>query len=222
MFLPNDVIQYPSARRLLRVLCVERERGIVHVFELGKPHSLPQSIPVHVLTDDVHDGRARLLLQDPCAAPAAPPVLPQKHREVQARAWKIVSSLQAQSPALYDPRKRPALMASCAAEHGVSPASVLRWLRRFWERGQCIDALLPDYANSGARGRTRKANDGVKRGRPCKSDGHIGLNVDEATRAIFRIAVARYLAAHSPTARTMGQTYLTALRLDRGEAIYTE
>jgi hypothetical protein len=199
MFLPNDVIQYTAPRRLLRVLCIERERGIVHVFELGKPYSLPQSVPVHVLTDDVHGGRARLLLQDPCAPPAAPPVLPPKHREVQARAWKIVSSLQAHSPALYDARKRPAMMAACAAEHGVSRASVLRWLRRFWERGQCIDALLPDYANSGARGRTRHANSGVKRGRPRKADGQTGLNVDDATRAIFRMAIARYLAAHPGT-----------------------
>jgi hypothetical protein len=148
------------------------------------------------LAGDVHDGHARLLLQDPCAAPAAPPVLPQKHRDLQARAWKVVSSLQSQSPALYDPRKRPAMVASCAAEHGVSRASVLRWLRRFWERGQCIDALLPDYANSGAPGKTRSANSGVKRGRPRKSDGNAGLNVDDATRAIFRVAAARYLAAH--------------------------
>lgn len=36
------------------------------------------------------------------------------------------------------------------------------------------------------------------------------------------IAVARYLAAHSPTARAMGQTYRTALRLHRGEALFAE
>jgi nitrite reductase/ring-hydroxylating ferredoxin subunit len=39
---------------------------------------------------------------------------------------------------------------------------------------------------------------------------------------IILVAVARYLAAHSPTARAMGQTYQIALRLNRGEALYTE
>lgn len=34
------------------------------------------------------------------------------------------------------------------------------------------------------------------------------------------IAAARYLAAHSPTARSMNQTYDIALRLHRGEALY--
>jgi len=39
---------------------------------------------------------------------------------------------------------------------------------------------------------------------------------------IVLIAVARYLAAHSPTARATGQTYVTALRLHKGESLYSE
>lgn len=34
------------------------------------------------------------------------------------------------------------------------------------------------------------------------------------------VAAARYLAAHAPTSRSMGQTYQIALRLNRGEALY--
>ena len=36
------------------------------------------------------------------------------------------------------------------------------------------------------------------------------------------IAVARFLAAHAPTARAVGQTYQIALRLHRGEELYGE
>jgi len=36
------------------------------------------------------------------------------------------------------------------------------------------------------------------------------------------IGMARYLAAHAPTPRAVGQTYHIALRLDRGEALYQE
>ncbi|MCW3053053.1 MAG: Ferredoxin subunit of nitrite reductase and ring-hydroxylating dioxygenase, partial [Chthonomonadales bacterium] len=39
---------------------------------------------------------------------------------------------------------------------------------------------------------------------------------------VVLLAVARYLAAHSPTSRASGQTYQTALRLQRGEALYSE
>jgi hypothetical protein len=34
------------------------------------------------------------------------------------------------------------------------------------------------------------------------------------------VAVARYLAAHAPTSRSMLQTARTALRLHRGEELY--
>jgi hypothetical protein len=36
------------------------------------------------------------------------------------------------------------------------------------------------------------------------------------------IAAARYLAAHSPTARSANQTYQIALRLNRGEKVFEE
>ena len=43
----------------------------------------------------------------------------------------------------------------------------------------------------------------------------------EAGRHVL-VAVARFLAAHSPTPRATGQTYQIALRLHRGEEIYRE
>lgn len=45
-------------------------------------------------------------------------------------------------------------------------------------------------------------------------------DADPAAASRVLVAVARYLAAHAPTSRAMGQTARTALRLHRGEAIY--
>jgi len=196
MFLPNDVIRYAAPLRTIRVLWIDRQRALAYTFELGLAHSQPRALPLAALVEDVQQQRARLLAHDPFAAPPAPPLLPQKYRELQARAWVIVSALQAQAPALYQPRERARMVAHCAGEHGVSRPSVLRYLRRFWERGQTIEALLPDYGNSGARGKTRGASAGVKRGRPRKSGEHPGLNADADMRATFRAAVARYVATH--------------------------
>jgi hypothetical protein len=197
MFLPNDVIQYAAPLRTIRVLWIDRERALAYTFELGLPHSQPRAVPLQALADDVLGQRARLLLEDPYAAPPPPPMLPQKYRDLQAKAWDIVAGLHGQVPALYQPRERAAMVARCAEQHGVSRPSVLRYLRRFWERGQTKAALLPDYGNSGARGKTRGASEGVKRGRPRKSGDHPGLNIDAGTRATFRAAVARYRATHA-------------------------
>lgn len=201
MFLPNDVIQYAGPVRSIRVLWIDHERALAYTFELGLPHSQPRTIALAALVDDVHTQRARLLQHDPFAAPPEPAALPQKYRALQAKAWDIVSSLHAQAPALYHPRERAVMVALCAQVHGVSRPSVLRYLRRFWERGQTIAALVPDYGNSGARGKTRGVSEGVKRGRPRKAGDHPGLNIDTATRATFRSAVARYAAMHPTFSR---------------------
>jgi hypothetical protein len=44
---------------------------------------------------------------------------------------------------------------------------------------------------------------------------------EEAANHVL-IAAARYLAAHSPTARSANQTYQIALRLNRGEKVFEE
>ncbi|WP_036168600.1 hypothetical protein [Massilia sp. 9096] len=201
MFLPNDVIQYTAPVRTLRILWIDRERALAATFELGRRNGQPHTMALQVLADDVLGRRARLLLHDPYAAPPAPPDLPPKHLALRDKAWDIVACLQAEGPALYQARARAALVARCAEAHGVSRPSVLRYLRRYWERGQVIDALLPDYGNSGARGKTRGASAGVKRGRPRKPGQPAGLNIDAATRAVFSTAVARYRASHGDFSR---------------------
>jgi hypothetical protein len=196
MFLPNDVIHYLAPRRLLRILWIDRERGIAWSFELGKAHALPQPCPLKRLADDVLGQQARLLQDDPYApAPVSVPP-PPSHLVLQQKAWAIVSYLLPGVPALYDRRARAPMIADCAVRFSVSRASVLRYLRRYWERGQTMDALLPDYANSGAAGKTRAATVGVKRGRPRMAGAPAGLNVDAAIRATFSAAVARYCALH--------------------------
>jgi hypothetical protein len=201
MFLPNDVIQYTAPVRTLRILWIDRERARVTTFELGVRHGQPRTVALQALADDVLGQRARLLLHDPYAAPPAPAELPPRQRAMRDKAWEIVASLQAEAPALYQARARAVLIARCAEAHGVSRPSVLRYLRRFWERGQVIEALLPDYGNSGAPGKTRGASAGVKRGRPRKPGQHPGLNIDAATRNTFRAAVARYQASHPDFSR---------------------
>lgn len=201
MFLPNDVLQYVMPPRAVRVLWIDRQRALACTFDLARGHGRPRLVALPALAEDVLAQRARLLQQDPYAAPPPPPRLPRKHREMQEKAWAIVAGLQARAPALYEPRERAALVAAAAEQHGVSRATVLRYLRRYWERGQTPDALLPDYGNSGARGKTRGASDGIKRGRPRKAGQPPGLNIDAATRATFRAAVARYGAIHTVFSR---------------------
>jgi hypothetical protein len=202
MLLKNDLLHYPHPRpRTLRILWIDSAQAIAYTYELNARSAHPQVASLKSLVADVTQRRAQLLLVDPYMVQADPATLPASHRLLQERAWRIVSDLTADQPAIYQPHARGRMVAHYSALHGVSYPSVYRYLRRYWERGQNPNALLPDYKNSGARGKTRSASDSIKRGRPRKQAGHPGMNADHDVRRTFRVAVARYAAAHADFSR---------------------
>lgn len=200
--LRNDLLDYALPHpHTVRILWIDSTRTSAYTFELHASRASPQAATMQALQDDVRAGRARLRPADPCAADADAAGAPPRHIGLRDRAFAIVSGLTAHEPAIYQRYARGQLVTSFSEMHGVSYPSVYRYLRRYWERGQTINALLPDYSNSGAPGKTRRANAGVKRGRPRKSGTHPGLNADPAIRGTFRTAVARYAATHAAFSR---------------------
>lgn len=204
MLLPNDLLDYAGSRpHTIRILWIDGGAGLAYTYELDMADALPRAALLADLVGDVRGGRARLLADDPwrVATNAADALkLPPKYLALRDQAWAVVADLVRAAPAVFDARSRGPLVAACAAAYGVSHPTIYRYLRRYWERGQHPDALLPDYANSGAPGKTRAANADVKRGRPSKS-GAPGLNADAAMRATIRAAVLRYAAMHTVFSR---------------------
>jgi hypothetical protein len=202
MLLKNDLLHYTAPRpRTVRILWIDSAKTIAYTYELSARSAHPQLVALTSLMRDIQHKRAQLLLVDPFLVEADPATLPPSHLQLQARAWKVVSALAPHEPAIYQPAARGRMVAACSEAHGVSYPSVYRYLRRYWERGQNQNALLPDYKNSGAPGKTRGASADIKRGRPRKDGAHPGMNADTEVRATFRAAVARYAATHTAFSR---------------------
>ena len=101
-------------------------------------------------------------------------------------------------------------------EQQVNPAGALVW--RYLERGYAPAGLL------GALGHVLLREDGEFHSYQCLEAGLALYKELRETRPAAAervlVAVARYLAAHAPTSRSMLQTARTALRLHRGEELY--
>ncbi|KZK82601.1 Transposon Tn7 transposition protein TnsB [Pseudovibrio sp. Ad13] len=95
-------------------------------------------------------------------------------------------------PDFYDPESRGAAINTILTSNETTKQTIYRLARRYWQRGQVPNALLPDYKNSGAKGQRRLARD-KKLGRPRKYTPGVGAKVDEFTERLFRIAIDRYL-----------------------------
>jgi hypothetical protein len=204
MLLRNDLLQYthPSPRTV-RILWIAPEQSHAYVFDVAARSADVELIQLSVLHADIRAGHASVLPADPYLMVVSQELLPAKHLQLRARAWAIVEALVALEPGIYEARQRGQLIAQATEAHGVSHPTIYRYLRRYWQRGQTPNALLPDYGNSGGRGKVRQASAGVKRGRPRKSgdDAGPGLNADEEIRRTFRVATAHYAASHDKFSR---------------------
>jgi hypothetical protein len=204
MLLRNDLLHYthPSPRTV-RLLWISPEQSHAYVFDVAALSAEVELIQLSALHADLRAGHASVLPADPYLMVVSQELLPPKHLQLRARAWEIIEALVAQEPGIYEARQRGQLIANATAQHGVSHPTIYRYLRRYWQRGQTPNALLPDYGNSGGRGKVRQSSAGVKRGRPRKngSEAGPGLNADEEIRRTFRVATARYAAANAKFSR---------------------
>ena len=197
MLFRNDLIELGEPkRRLVRILSVDVACGQAYVFDMTSGSAKVERHRLPFLEVELASGRARKVEPDPYLRRAGQQAPPAAHLALRDRAWAILSGLVQRVPDIYDARRRGELVQDAVRRHGVSHPTIYRYLCRYWQRGQTPDALLPDYANSGGRGKTRLAG-GVKRGRPRKDGEPAGVNIDEAMRTVFRLAAARYAARHT-------------------------
>ncbi|MET0321808.1 MAG: hypothetical protein ABW069_13915, partial [Duganella sp.] len=204
MLLRNDLLHYTQpSLRTVRVLWIDPGQHYAYVYDVAARSADVELVQLSVLHADLRAGHATVLAADPYLMVVSQELLPAKYLQLRARAWDIIAPLVALEPDIYDARRRGQMIARATSLHQVSHPTIYRYLRRYWQRGQTPNALLPDYCNSGGKGKVRQSSAGVKRGRPRKNgaDDGPGLNADEEIRRIFRVSIARYAASHDKFSR---------------------
>lgn len=132
-------------------------------------------------------------------------------QQMRDGAWAILAD-SVHDPLLFVRRPRGLIIRNIMEHHSVSHQTVYRLLRRYWQRGMCRNALLPDYVKSGARGK-RRTPDQAKLGRPRVLREGQGSNITPDIERIFRRVIEERLLQenHAP----IPDAYAAALNLIR-------
>lgn len=193
ILLRNDLIEYGEpGTRTIRLLWLHPTQSVGFAIDTEAHDAAPESVQLQALQDDLQSGCSRLLTADRYLTIVEETSLSEQNKGRRDHAWQIVDSLICDEPDIYYPRHRAKKIAECVAAGLATRATVYLYLRRYWQRGQTPNALLPDFAKSGGKGKTRTVSADIKRGRPRKLGELPGLNVDEDIRQVFRVAVTRY------------------------------
>ncbi len=228
MLLRNDLLRYEEdGGRTIRVLWFRQDSAGAAIIDVLEEKALPSIVRLEALIQDVRERRAHLLSDDPYLVLAVETELPDSHKNIRNNAWGIIKSLVEHEPDIYRRDRRGKLLKAAMAAHKITLRTLYRYLRRYWQRGQTPNALLPDYANSGGRGKERKLSE-KKRGRPRIYGGQDGINVTSDMRKVFHVAIDRYYAEQGSKFTLKGafdqmiRTFFTEKRIDHesGEIIH--
>lgn len=200
----GDVIDLaPGSNKLVRIVWLTQDQATAAIFPLQGACPFPELVHAEVLAAGLRSREMHLVTDDPHRVIVQEDSLEDSHKQRRDRAWKLIKPLVEDVPSIFSANRRGALIEAVVTEardsddskiNRVTVAQIYVYLRRYWQRGMTVNALLPDYSRCGGKGKIRKAGR-KKRGRPRKFGKQPGVNVSLEMRQLFAVAYDRYFAS---------------------------
>lgn len=187
-FYINEIIKETSSEEKYRIIWIDKDSFFLYMLQLGNEKALPIKKKISELNEAIVLNE--WIKERETEFPFLSNEYERKHFEIRDNAWSIIEDIVNKEPQAFEKSFRAKAIKITCEQYSVSYHTVRKYLYKYWSRGKTINALLPDYKNSGAKGKERKAGD-KKRGRPSKY-GVKGINVDESTKRIFSVAIEKY------------------------------
>ena len=202
----NSIISWKKEEQTERLLWVDSLREVTFSIDIYKNQYSPNLRYINDIIDDLNSDAAVLLEEDPWLKIIREEDINEKNKERRDRAWQIISYIinACDEPNIYDSGIRSKYIKEASKRFHISDRSIYEYLKKYWQRGLTKNALLPDYHNCGCKGIERDVGK-KKRGRPRKDYKGEGVNVDEETKKIFRLAIKRFY--HTTTENSLTTAY---------------
>lgn len=197
----NTIIKWlaePSPDNLERILWISESGEQCVSIRLFDKKALPVWQNLLEIEESITNNHATKSLLDPFAALASPPTdFLSKHQDSRDRAWDIIKGIINREPDIYDEKERGYLIRDIAIKLHIHKMTVYKYLRRYWQGGKTLNALLPAYNKCGAPGQPRSVSESTrKRGRPTISSRQTsessGVNISDDMKKIFKFALDNY------------------------------
>lgn len=188
----NMLIRWEQEEKIERVLWMSYADNLAFLIDINANTYRPLLKEISELERCMENGSAEKIDKDPWFLFHREEEIKEKYRQIRYKAWEVVSYILSDcgEPAIYYPSERYQCIKETSIKFGISERTIYIYLKKYWQRGMTKNALLPDYHECGGKGKEKHAGN-VKRGRPRKNTTG-GINVDDKTKRIFRLAIKKY------------------------------
>lgn len=195
MILVNSVFKYVDIDNGERIRIIETDEENAYVVNIESASSMPKVEKLQQLEEEI-DAEKLVLIKDPFSKILEDKELTEVQIKKRDLDWQLVEKYwEDNKNKLLQKSYRSKVFKRISDESGVSLSTVKKLFSRFWQRGMNKNALLPDYINSGARGKERNLL-GKKVGRPKKADYYgesiEGINITSDVKKHFELSINKY------------------------------
>ena len=193
MWQVNEVLKFDD--QLYRILAIEL--GTIYWIQVDSKNALPEICQTEQLCEYIDSGRL-IRSKDPYIyLTHEEPALNSIAFSIREKAFNAIKAI-IQEPNYFDPSIRAVLISKIESSGLASKPTIYKYLRKYWQRGQIPNALLPDYRNSGAPGKTRTDINTRKNGRKRRFGEGEGCQITTDIERLFRIIISKHLLKDEP------------------------
>lgn len=189
----NQVLQYTADSQRIRI--IEIEESYAYIVNIDTTSAMPKRELYSHLEIELEQGEL-LRISDPFAKAIPDDELTSVQISKRDEDWATVENfILPNMKELLKKKGREVKIIEITAESGLGKTKVKKLLSRYWQRGMNKNAMLPDYANSGGRGKTKKlTNDKIGRPRRVTVNGEYrsGINITDEIKTQFEHAINKY------------------------------
>jgi hypothetical protein len=210
MFVINDIISIEEAngeKQIERILWIDEGNVICYTINVEKEKALPikrkisdlQQLYAEQLLSFIDNDPYGFIYQDE-------EQLSEKNKMLRDERWECIEHMVLQEPEIYESETRGSLIRMAMEKTGKTKRLLYKYMIQYWQRGKVKNALLPDYQNSGGKGKEKICTN-KKNGRPRKFAKIIGegIVITDEIKRIFEVSVKRFY--HTTNKNPLAYTY---------------
>lgn len=214
MILENMVFKYTDDKgERIRIICIDKQKNLFSCVNIDSSLCSPKWEKIDKIQEEIANN-VLIKITDPYLKNVDESTLSSVEKEKRDIYWQVVNEAwQTKKQELLDKKNKNIVLQDISNISGISVITLRRIFTRFWQRGMTKNALLPDYKNSGAKGKQRNLTN-TKVGRPKKADynGEIitGINITEDIKKQFEFSINKYYRTNRKI--SLMETYNCILR----------
>lgn len=185
----NEILVDYQTKKKCRILWITQGNKFAYIIDMDEMKALPVLKSVNEIIEDVLEGK--LYKEKSNSEWRGDGKTSERALVIRDDAWKMIKDVINKEPDIYSSEKRGKIIQEIMIKHQTTKPTIYKHLRRYWQRGKTPNGLIPDYMNSGGKGKPKQPT--KKMGRPSKfKEIESKLVVDERIKKIFRLSLQSY------------------------------